>query len=390
MTMDDTNRVLMRARMETLGAQMPTIIFDRDRLTDAGADEINQIRALYREDMIMIMPLPCERMHDMFVFAPPDQLARYEAGYPLVIAPVPREEHTKSPKHRPADAQVVKDAKRALEVEAFRLVGRQKATELAGSDRRLDLTPAEAEDRAKLVIADAIWRGDKRADDDEKRSRLEGLVDRGRRLARKFFGIRRPIDRWRIEGRDVQKRVNDEGRAVLPLMAADNRDRAKGMAWNEARARDFNRAMSAWNTTVRVNERISLADGMQVTNGLASRMSAPALMKVAISGDFDPSRAHKNFLLEQRRFAVGLLFGQLNRGCTINLTDEQAAILERAIGTVRRQRCETHADGCDWLLVEAALKCHPLEFWEAVLGRLRASGASETINPKNRSEGEKK
>ena len=114
-------------------------------------------------------------------------------------------------------------------------------------------------------------------------------------------------------------------------------------------------------------------------------MTAPALMKVAIAGNFDPAAVHKNLLSEQKKFEVGALIGRLDRGGAIELSPDHAAILKRAIDTVKREQCETQADACDWLLVEAAARSCPLEFWNGLLDRVLASGNSESVIPKNRS-----
>jgi hypothetical protein len=376
------------AILETYGAKMRTIVFDPKRLTPAGEDEINHLRQTYWGEKILQIAVPLEHLQDLYIFAAPDQLARYEAGFPIVIAPVLRDDRVKNPKHRPTDTVIVKEAKNALAVEAFRLAGRQKAVELAGKTHRLNLTPAAAEDRAKAVVAEAMWRGGRDPDDDKKKSRVAGLIDRGRRLAARFFGTQKPIDRWRREARDVEERVNADGRTVLPLLEADNRERAKGMAWNEERARDFSGGMSRWNTAVVTNKPIDPADGVQVTNALEPRMTAPALMKVAISGNFDPAAVHKNLLWEQKKFEVGALLGRLDRGGAIELAPEHAAILKRAVETVRREQCETHADACDWQLIEAAARSYPPEFWTGLLDRVLASGNPETVMPKNRSQAE--
>lgn len=377
-----------RAMLETLGAVMPTILFDPERITDATADEINRIRVLYREEMMMVMPLPFERLQEMHVSAPPDQLKRYKLGLPILTSIVMREVHDKNPKYRPTDSAFVKKAKNALEVEIFRLTGRQAAVELQASSRRRNLTPSGALDRAKATIARAIWRGRNDPEDHRKKSRLEGLIDRGRRLAARFFGTQRAIDRWRDEGREVAGRVKAEGRTVLPVLEADNTERASGVSWNEEQAQIYSGAMGRWNASVQANRPINLDDGEKVTNAVEARMTAPALMKVAISGDFDPTTVHKNLLLERKKFEVGMLLGRLDRSCSINLSPEQATVLKRAIGTVRRERCETQADACDWLLVEAAAKSYPLEFWEPLLDRMLASGTSETVILKNRSQAE--
>jgi len=370
------------ALLERLGANMPTIIFDRARLTDAGVDEINQIRAAYRDEMT-IMPLAFERLQEMFIFAPPDQLERYKAGFPIVIAPVHREDQGKNPAHRPTDTAIVQKAKNALEIEIYRLTGRQVAVEREGSSRMRDLTLSGAVDRAKAMIARAAWRGGNDPDDELKKGRLEGLIDRGRRLAAKFFGTRNPMDVWHGEARDVQERVAATGRAALPIIESDNRDRAAGMACNQERARTFNNTVRNWNSTARTGEPITLADGIQITNSIQNRMTAQALMKVAIEGDFDPTSVHMNVQLERNRFELGMQLGRLSRGRSIELSLEHASILKRAISTVQRKQCETHADACDWLLVDAAARSHLLPFWEAVTSRVLASGTSETINPEN-------
>jgi hypothetical protein len=375
---DDIGR--MRTLLEYVGnSEMAAIIFDPDRLTDAGVDEINKIRIIKLGEKVAILPVPRKNLASLFVFVPPDQMVRYEAGFPILIAPVFREDREANAEHRPSDSPIVQVAKEALAVEAFRLTGRQAAVEIARNTHRRNLTRAEAEDRAKAAIAEAMWRGGRDQNDKGKRRRLAGLLDRGRRIAAMFFGTRKPGDQLKIEATHVAERVKAEGRNVLSSLEDDNRSRARDMSWNESRAEAFSRAMSRWVASAQKNEAVGLVDGIEITNAVATRMNAPALMKVAISGRFDPATAHKNVVLERRRFAVGVAIGELIRHCSIEITLEHAAILKNAIVTVEQRRSDTHADDCDVLLVEAALRCRSLEFWKDVLDRVLASGISERI-----------
>jgi hypothetical protein len=375
---DDISR--LRALLEHFGnAEMSSIIFDPERLTDTGIAEIEQLRELNWTKKLAIVPVPREYLERLFIPLAPDQRARYDDGFPVLIAPVFREDRDPNSQHRPVDNPVVAAAKNALKVEAFRLAGQQTAVELARKTRQRDLTFSGARDRARVLLAKAIWRGGADPHDEGKKLRLAGLIDRGRRIAAKFFGTKLPSDQLRIEARDVAERLRTHGPDILSVIEADTRDRARGMSWNEERAKTFSHAMSQWNAAARANGPIESVDAIDVTNAIATRMDAPALMKVAIAGGFDPTSVHKNYLFERPRFELGVLLGELSRKRPIEMTPKHAAVLEAAIATVRRRRFETHADHCDWLLVEAAERCGLPEFWEPLVDRIVASGIPETI-----------
>jgi hypothetical protein len=376
---DDIGR--MRALLEYVAKTASSaIIFDPDRITDAVIDEIKEILLSKWGEKVAIVPMLLEDVASLFVFVPPDHMTRYEAGFPLLIAPVSRGDGSPNPEHRPTDDQIIKNAKVALEAEAFRLTGRQTAVEMARNTRSRNLTKAEAESRAKTVIAEAIWRGGQDPNGKGKKRRLAGLIDRGRRIAAMFFGTRKPGDQLKIEATHVAERVKAEGRNVLSSLEDDNRSRARAMSWNASRTEAFSRAMSQWVASAQKNEAVGLVDGIEITNAVATRMDAPALMKLAISSGLDPSTVHQNVLLERPRFAVGVVLGELIRHRSIEFTPEHAAILHSAIATVEQRRSDTHADHCDALLVEAALRCRNLEFWKNAIDRVLGSAISERIN----------
>jgi hypothetical protein len=376
---DDLSEVLEIAG----SAKIPIIIFDPDKVTDDTANEVEELRHAMEGRLATITPVPTRYLRDLFIFPSPDELERYGAGLPIVIAAVFREPRDPNPTHRPVDTEVVKRAKNALAVETFRLTGRQQAVEVQRNCRRLALTVNEAVERAKGRIAEAVWRGGKDAGGGLKNRHLAGLIDRGRRLAAGFFGTRKPIDRWRQEARDVQVRFATEGRQVLPVIEADNQARARAMSWNEERARNFSAAMAGWNASVANDMPIEHVDGIEVTNSWATRMDAPSLVKVAISGEFDPSKVHTNLLLERAKFEVGVLLGKLERGRPIEVTPDHAAILRAAITTVQRGQLATDADHCDHLLVESAARSRDLNFWEVLLNRVLVTGVTEPLEPKN-------
>jgi hypothetical protein len=373
----------VKCLLEAFGeAGTPVIVFDNLRLTEAGAQEVEKLRHHFRLQQIAIMPVPVEWLRELYVFAAPEALERHRDGFPILICGVEIEQREANPKNRPPDHGILRTAKAALEIETFRLAGRQAGVESARNTRARNLTKSEARDRAAQTIAEAVWRGGRHATLKEKMSRFKGLIDRGRDLIPGFFGVpaaKRLID---AEKADVLARKNEQGTAILGAIEHDNVTRAADMARNESQAHVFCDAMSAWSENLRFGEPISLSEGHDLTNARPERMTAPALMKVAIAGDLNPADIHKNLLIERPRFEVGSLIGRMFRGHSAEFGRSAAAILKSAMATVSMGTIRTQSDSCDVLLADAALACHDLAYWTETLDRIIETGFSERIPPK--------
>jgi hypothetical protein len=145
---------------------------------------------------------------------------------------------------------LVKAAKRALEIEAFRLTGRQTGVELARNARSRTLTEGEAEHRAKQTMGVAAYRDQVRLNlqkivptFDTIMRLVNGLVDRGRRLVKAFFDIPAPKDLIAREQADVRARMHERGASILEHIEEDNIGRVRGVAWNRERAGLFTKAV---------------------------------------------------------------------------------------------------------------------------------------------------
>jgi hypothetical protein len=366
--------------LEYLGrAGVNIIIYDLELLTDDGCAEIDALRAYVNDRPNAIMAVAAAWLNDLYIFAPEDQLARYRSGFPILIRGVAIESRDANPEHRPDDHETVKAAKDALKIETFRLSSRQFGVEIARNTRSRNLTDAEARDRAKQTIATAVWRGKLQATWKEKFARFKGLIDRGRRLVKAFFGISAPKVLVAVEKADVLARKNERGIATLDDIEDDNVARARGVAWNEDHARLAYGAMTGWIEGVRSDQPISLGDGNDLTNARPERITASALMKIAIAGDLNAADIHKNLLIEQPRFEVGRLVGRLSRGYTIELPPPAAKLLKSALVTFANGRIKTQADSCDILIADAALVCYDWPYWSATLDRILDTGMSARI-----------
>lgn len=382
----------LKTRLETLDPpDTSVIIHDARFTTDAGRREIEAIRAFLDGRPITILNVPVEWLQRLYISVPPDQLGRYGNGFPIVIQGVQREDLLPREKHDRRDLDHVKAAKTALEVETFRLTGRQTGVEIARNTRARTLTANEAEHRAKQTIGVAAYR-DKNTPKlpmivptlDTIVRLVSGLIDRGRRKVAAFFGIKTPRDLIDAEKADVLARKNEHGAGTLEHIEEDNINRVRGLAWNRERAGLFASAMEYWVTRSSSNQPITHAGAVQLTNAVAERMTATALMKIAIAGDLQPSDIHKNLLIEQDRFQVGRLIGQLSRGRTIEVDANQArilryAIIERGFGCL-----ETQSDSMNYLLADTALTVFDMATWMKTLDRIVATGLAEEIQPRGK------
>jgi hypothetical protein len=366
--------------LERLGkAGFSIIVYDSDLLTDEGRAEIDTLLALMNGRPNAIMAVCAAWLNDLYIFIPEDQLARYKNGFPILIRGVAIESRDANPEHRPDDHETVKAAKNALKIETFRLSSRQFGVEIARNTRSRNLTDAAARDRAKRTIATAVWRGKPQPTWKEKFARFKGLIDRGRRLVKAFFGISAPKVLVAVEKANVLARKNERGIVTLDDIEDDNVARARGVAWNEDHARLVYGAMTGWIKGVRAGQPISVADGNALNNARPERMTASMLMKVAIAGDLNPSDIHKNLLIETTRFEAGRLIGQLSRGRTIELEPQVASIVKSALATYATREIEMQADSCDILIADAALVCYDPPYWSATLDRILETGVSERI-----------
>jgi len=190
---NDPEFIRTASTMEAWGwAGINIILYDGERLTDAGREQIKAMQDHLGDDPSETISVPAAWLKDLFVQTPTDKLEQYMKGFPILVSGVARENHDDNPKHRPPDHEIVKTAKEALRIETFRLMGRQIGVEIARNTRARQLTEAEAKSRAMQTIAKAVWRGGPDAPSKKIVSHFNGLIDRGRRLAARFFNVAQP------------------------------------------------------------------------------------------------------------------------------------------------------------------------------------------------------
>lgn len=379
----------LKARLERLDPPTTAVIIHDERFTtEPGRSEIEAIQAVLADRPLQTLDVPVEWLGRLYIFVPPDQLVRYRNGFPIVIRGVEREDVAIRQKHDRHDGDLVKAAKHALEIETFRLTGRQAGVELARNTRSRILTPGEAEHRARQTIGVAAYRGEgapKFLMDvptfDRIMRLVQGLNDRGRRLAKDFFAILAPKDLIAGEKADVRARMQEHGTEILHHIEGDNIARVRGVAWNRERAGQSVRAMEHWAERATCDQPITVLSGKRLTNAVEERMTGPALMKIAIAGDLQPADVHKNLLIEQDRFELGRLIGQLSRGRSIEIDSHQAKILRYAIIKRGFGCLETQSDAMNLLLADAALTCRDMAAWMQTLDRIASTGVIEKIQP---------
>lgn len=379
----------LKVRLEKLDPPtISLIIHDRRFTTDAGRSEIEAIRTALGDRPVETIDIPTEWLRKLYIFVPPDKLARYCNGYPIVIRGVEPEDLAIRQKHDRHDGDLVKAAKHALEIETFRLTGRQTAVELARNTRSRNLTTSEADHRAQQAIGVAAYRVKPTPKLHEVVPPFDtilrlvgGLIDRGRRKAPAFFGIRTPKDLIIAETEDVWAKKNEHGASHLNYIEDDNIGRAGWVAWNRERAGLFAKAMEHWVKRSASEQPITSSSGEDVTNAVTERMTAPDLMKIALSGDLQPTDIHKNLLIEMSRFEVGRLIGRLSRGQAIELDAQQAKLLRLALIKRGFGCLETQSDAMNFLLADAALTCLDMAPLMKMLDRIVSTGVAEQIRP---------
>lgn len=384
---------VIRGQLECLGALgLPFAIFDPALIDEAGHDEVCALARLLSPEEFAVLAVPAALLPTLLPFLAPDHRAMFLAGRPLVIAPIAVDEREPNPRHRPVDTGPVQAAKAALAVQTFRLLTGQEAVEFARNNQSRLLTDAEAIRRAREAITEAVWRDGSDPDGAGKAKHLKGLIDRGRRPAANFFGVENPRDVGQAEVDRIAERLGTSSpgtaqrREMTDALARDHLERVGGLADHELRAVTHERAMVRWSASTRTGEPIEFADGQDITNGIATRQSAPALMRAAIDGDLNPAEVHRNLATMREDFEVGRLIGRLSRKQSIELTLGQARILIQSLDVFGSQlhgtgKPETEADGCAWYLAEAALSCHDLGFWNETIARILDTGAAETVEP---------
>ena len=390
----DHIEAMLRIQLWLLGSRgEPFAIFDPALIDEAGESEMRELVRLMPTEEFVVLAVPVAVLPTLLPFLAPDHREMFWAGRPLVIAPIAVEEREANAAHRPHDTQPVKVAKAALEMQAFRLVSAQKAAELARNHRARLLTAAEANERAKDVIGEAVWRDGSDPEGNRRIDRVEGLIDRGRRLAAEFFGVAKPRDIGKAEADRVADRVGTslpgsaERAKLTAALERDHREQARALADHEIRARVHEGATGRWSASVRDGRSIEVADGLDVTNGIATRQSAPTLMRVALGGELNPAEVHRNLETMREVFQVGMLIGRLSRRQPIELTPGQAKILIQSLDVFVSQlhgsgRPETEADGCAWYLADAALGCHDLGFWNETIARILETDSADTVAPR--------
>jgi hypothetical protein len=379
----------LKTRLENLDPPNTVlIVHDRRFATEPGRDEIEAKRSLLRDHPCETVDIPIELLRKLFNFVPSEGLARYGKGFPIVVMAVEREDLDIRQKHDRHDGDLVKGAKQALEIESFRLTGRQTGVELARNTRLRDLTAGEAEYRARQTIGVAAYRSGTKPGlyaivptFDAIMRLSNGLIDRGRRLAAAFFGIPTANGLTTAEKADVRIMMNARGARILEHIEQDNIGRVRGAAANRDRAGLFVKAMESWGKRTVSKKPITWPGGVELTNAVSERMTATELMKVAISGDQQPSDIHKNLLIETPRFEVGRLMGRLSRGQAIELDSQQALVLRLAIIKRGFGCLETQSDSMNFLLADAALRCFGVVAWMKTLDRIVSTGVAEEIRP---------
>jgi len=383
------NFLALKTRLENLDPpDTILIVHDRRFTTEAGRDEIEAKRIFLRDRPCETIDIPIELLRKLFNFVPPGELVRYGKGFPIVVMAVEREDLDVRQKHDRHDGDLVKAAKQALEIESFRLTGRQAGVELARNTRLRDLTGAEAEYRARQTIGVAAFRNPMKPElyaivptIDAIMRLVNGLIDRGRRLVAAFFGIPTANELITAEKADVRTIMHERGAGILEHIEQDNIGRVRGVAGNRDRAGLFVKAMESWVKRSVSKKPITWPGGVELTNAVAERMTATELMKVAISGDQQPSDVHKNLLIEKPRFEVGRLMGRLSRGQAIGLDAQQARVLRLAIIKRGFGCLETQSDSLNFLLADAALRCFGVVTWMKTLDRIVSTGIAEEIRP---------
>ncbi|MEW6397460.1 MAG: hypothetical protein AB1582_23330 [Pseudomonadota bacterium] len=389
---DNLRFMELKTRLERLDPPTTNVIIHDQRFTtEAGRSEIEATRAVLGDRPIETFDVPVEWLKKLYIFVSPDQFARYRNGFPIVIRGVDREDLAIRQKHDRHDGDLVKAAKQALEIETFRLTGRQAGIELARNTRLRTLTASEAEHRAKQTMGVAAHRSKVGAKlimivptFDTIMRLVEGLIDRGRRLVKAFFAILAPKDLIVGEQAIVRAMMHERGAGILEHIEEDNIGRVRGTAWHRERAGLFTKAMESWAKRAAPEKPITVQSGKDLTNAVTERMTATALMKIAISGDLQPSNIHKNLLIEEDRFAIGRLIGQLSRGRPIEIDAPQAKILRHAIIKRGFGCLETQSDSMNFLLADAALSCRGMAAWMRTLDCIAATGVAETIQPQPR------
>jgi hypothetical protein len=379
----------LKNRLEQMDPADSVLILHDGRFTiEAGRDEIEAKRILLRDRSCETIDIPIELLRKLFNFVPPEELARYGKGFPIVVMAVEREYLDIRQKHDRHDGDLVKAAKQALEIESFRLTGRQTGVELARNTRLRDLTSGEAEYRARQTIGVAAFRNPTKPGIyaivptfDTIMRLVNGLIDRGRRLVATFYGIPTANELITAEKADVRTMMNERGARILEHIEQDNIGRVRGVAGNRDRAGLFVKAMESWIKRTVSKKPITWPSGVELTNAVAERMTATELMKIAISGDQQPSDVHKNLLIETLRFEVGRLMGRLSRGQAIEIDAQQArtlrlAIIKRGFGCL-----VTQSDSMNFLLADAALRCFGVVAWMKTLDRIVSTGIAEEIRP---------
>jgi hypothetical protein len=385
---------VIRVQLEFLGSWgQPFAIFDPALIDKVGESEVRELVRLMPTEELAVLAVPASLLPTLLPFLAPDHRAMFRAGRPLVIAPIAVDDREPNPRHRPVDTGPVQAAKTALAVQTFRLLSGQVAVEFARNNQARLLTDAEAIRRARDAITEAVWRDGSDPDGAGKAKRLKGLIDRGRRPAANFFGVENPRDVGQAEMDRIAERLGTSSpgsaqrREITDALARDHLERAGGLADHEQRALRHERAMTRWSASLRAGEPIEFADGQDITNGIATRQSAPDLMRAAIDGDLNPAEVHRNLETMREVFQVGALIGRLSRRQAIELTPGQAKILIQSLDVFVSQlhgsgRPETEADGCAWYLADAALSCHDLGFWNTTVARILETGKPETVVPR--------
>lgn len=390
----DHIEVLLRIQLRLLGSRgEPFAVFDPALIDEAGESEVRDLVRLMPADEFIVLAFPAALLTTLLPFLAPDHREMFLTGRPLVIAPIVVDEREPNPRHRPVDTGPVQAAKAALAVQTFRLLTAQEATEFARNNQARLLTDEEAIRRAREAITEAVWRDGSDPDGAGKAKRLKGLIDRGRRPAANFFGVENPRDVGRAEVDRITERLGTSSpgtaqrREITDALARDHLERVGGLADHELRAVTHERAMARGSASLRGGKPIEFADGQDITNGIATRQSAPALMRAAIDGDLNPADVHRNLATMRDNFEVGRLIGRLGRKQSVELTLGQAKILIQSLDVFGSQlhgtgKPETEADGCAWYLADAALSCHDLGFWNETIARILETGAAETVEPR--------
>lgn len=382
------------ARQPTLLGMLsvPVIVYDPQVAGKQIHNECRTIAAALGRGAIAAFAVQTDDLAALFVTLPQDQITALKGGRPVVIWPIKREDVNDRAAHRPSDTARLAEAKVGQAAETFRLLEVYTAAELAEQRGRVK-SRAEAEQLAMVALGKAAAQTKAERDPLVAYRIIEGLVDRCRRIAARYFGTVKPKDRLRRDAllatesiSAIEIATDPDGLKRSTLVESIKmgvRERVADLAAHVRRAATYDRAMAAWSASAREGAAIAPADARDLCNAHIGRMSAHDLMRLAIATGTNPADTHRNLSTMRELFELGRKLGRLHRGTAILMTAPEAAALQSAIATVRAGRLVTQADGCAYYLADAAGAIAPASFWDATLASICEAGVPLELRPEN-------